>query len=736
MAIPRPSRLLLAALTVLLIAGGSMPFARAADTTAPVIRPDHQAEDLGRLLDVARERGEEIVVHIEPSGAATVNGPKPSRARTLEASALGVWDRLIDSLMAGLERGVTGIMRLPGLGGALDQKWQQDRVNATSGTDALMRIIAIVVGGLAAGLLVRRLTRAINRRWARPPGCLLDRFVIALRALLADGIGLGVYALVAFRLTNWLLPAEDFARFLARDLNHVVVSFGLYLIGARFLLAPDHPEQRLLPIRRPRWHYAMLRLYALSAVFIYATVFPIDAIGDPVALAGWYLLTSTAILGFKLWWFWFGRHDYAALAHGDADPVPIGRRLAGASASWVLGAVAVLVWWTGRLAAVSADAVTWGIAAGFTQIAVALLPILAVGADRLVADALGAETPDTTPLRQAVIAVGRTLVLGGIWVIGILMLVDAWGFYLMMLDSAPGRAVLNVAITVGVAVLTGWVAWRFAAAYLAAHAPKLRNVFPGEDEEATEPEAQSRLATALPLVRVTILGLVIGLTTLIVLSTLGLDIGPLLAGFGVIGLAISFGSQALVRDIVSGIFFMADDAFRIGEYIDTGRLKGTVEKITLRSVQLRHQSGLVHTIPFGQLQAITNASRDWATVKFNIRLERGVDLEHTRKIIKKVGQAMLADAELGGEIIQPLKLQGVADIADSAVVCRLKFTAKPARASWVQREALKRVYAALEGEGIAFASGAVTVKSADPDHPAGPPAAAAIPQRLTTEVAD
>ena len=154
--------------------------------------------------------------------------------------------------------------------------------------------------------------------------------------------------------------------------------------------------------------------------------------------------------------------------------------------------------------------------------------------------------------------------------------------------------------------------------------------------------------------RSAVLGVVIGVTALIVLSTLGVNIGPLLAGFGVVGLAISFGSQALVRDIMSGIFFMADDAFRVGEYVDTGRLKGTVEKITVRSVQLRHQSGLVHTIPFGQLQAITNASRDWATVKFNIRLERGIDLDQARRIIKRVGQEMLNDTELSPEIILPL----------------------------------------------------------------------------------
>jgi small-conductance mechanosensitive channel len=105
-----------------------------------------------------------------------------------------------------------------------------------------------------------------------------------------------------------------------------------------------------------------------------------------------------------------------------------------------------------------------------------------------------------------------------------------------------------------------------------------------------------------------------------------------------------------------------------------------------------------------------------------------------RKAIKRVGQAMLEDPELAGEIIVPLKLQGVADITDSAIVVRLKFTAKPNRASWVQREALKRVYAAFEAEGLQFASGAVTVKTADAEHLPSALAAASVAQLTPTEV--
>jgi small-conductance mechanosensitive channel len=200
------------------------------------------------------------------------------------------------------------------------------------------------------------------------------------------------------------------------------------------------------------------------------------------------------------------------------------------------------------------------------------------------------------------------------------------------------------------------------------------------------------------------------------------DVGPLLAGFGILGLAISFGSQALVRDIVSGIFFMVEDAFRVGEYIDTGRLKGTVEKISLRSLQLRHSSGLIHTVPFGQISAVTNGSRDWATVKFNIRLDHTADIEKARKTIKKLGLAMSEDSEIGQGFISPLKLQGVNEITDSAIVLRLKFTAKPAQSSVLQREALRRVYEALTSAGVPFASNVVTVKGAQ--SPESLPAAA------------
>jgi small-conductance mechanosensitive channel len=137
-----------------------------------------------------------------------------------------------------------------------------------------------------------------------------------------------------------------------------------------------------------------------------------------------------------------------------------------------------------------------------------------------------------------------------------------------------------------------------------------------------------------------------------------------------------------------------------------------VEQISVRSVRLRHQNGQVHTIPYGQLTAISNFSRDWQTVKFNVRLARNADIEKVRKTVKQIGLDMKADPELGKELLMPLKLQGVAEITDNAIVVRLKFTVRPAKPSWVQREALKRIYKVFGEKNIEFPSSTVVVQAA------------------------
>ncbi|WP_420870302.1 mechanosensitive ion channel family protein [Methylobacterium crusticola] len=466
----------------------------------------------------------------------------------------------------------------------------------------------------------------------------------------------------------------------------------------------------------------MLAAYALLGAVVEALAALARHAGSAaLVIEGWYLLGGTLLLGLKLAWFWGGRRDIAALFRGDPAPAGPIRRAAAAAYPYLLVAVALALWGAGPIALADPERGHWGTAAGATQVIVILLPICALGIDA-VAGSLAARHLPGTPLAAAAAAAARTVATGGIWVAGLAVIARLWDPFLA---DPRSHDVLTALVRVAAALVAGWAVWSFLKAYFSAHLPAARPGLPGEEDEA-EPAAQGRLATVLPIVRDLALGATLALTALIVLSALGIDTAPLLAGFGVVGLALSFGSQALVKDIVSGIFFMADDAFRLGEYVDTGRLKGTVERISLRSVRLRHQNGQIHTIPFGRIDQITNFSRDWATVKFTIRLDREADIETARRTIKKVGQAMLADPELGPEFLLPLKMQGVQEIADAAIVVRCKFTARPLKPSYIQREALKRIHRALQEAGVPFASNAVMVRPGPGEAPRPPHLAAAL----------
>ena len=232
-------------------------------------------------------------------------------------------------------------------------------------------------------------------------------------------------------------------------------------------------------------------------------------------------------------------------------------------------------------------------------------------------------------------------------------------------------------------------------------------------DEGGAASSASRLATLLPLFRNFVLILVVISILLIVLMELGINVSPLFAGAGVVGLAVGFGSQALVRDVFSGAFFLFDDAFRKGEYIDIGDVKGTVEKISVRSFQLRHHRGPLHTIPFGEIRFLTNFSRDWVIMKLPLRVTYDTDVEKVRKLIKKLGQELLEDPVIGKDFLQPLKSQGVIEMQDSAMIIRVKFMTTPGEQWMIRKRVFEEIRDLFEREGIKFAHREVTVRLAD-----------------------
>ncbi len=298
---------------------------------------------------------------------------------------------------------------------------------------------------------------------------------------------------------------------------------------------------------------------------------------------------------------------------------------------------------------------------------------------------------------------------------GIVISLAVWGMDPVTLkESGLAGLWIQAAVNVGLTALIGWAIWDFIRTLIDARLAKEQPE--DEEEDAGDGEGglgASRTATLLPLLRSFALA-AIGMTCLFsAASSLGINVAPLIAGAGVVGLAIGFGAQTLVKDVVSGVFFLIDDAFRRGEYIDLGTVKGTVERISVRSLQLRHQLGAVHTIPFGEIAALTNYSRDWVIMKLPLRLTFDTDPQQVKKIVKRIGAEMKEDPEMGAGLMEPPKSQGVIQMDDSAMILRVKFKAIPGEQFVIRRELLHRIRAAFEEAGIRFASREVTVRVND-----------------------
>ena len=287
-------------------------------------------------------------------------------------------------------------------------------------------------------------------------------------------------------------------------------------------------------------------------------------------------------------------------------------------------------------------------------------------------------------------------------------------------ESGLGSSIAANSVGFLLILTLGYLAWEVSNLWINR---RLAREFPVE-QGATESgdgggAGLSRMATILPILHMTLQVAIITITALLALSQLGVNITPLLAGAGVLGLAIGFGAQTLVKDIVSGVFFLLDDAFRVGEYIDVGGTQGTVEKISVRSLQLRGANGPIHIVPYGSMSTMTNMSRDWVIMKLKFTVPFDTDLERVRKIFKKIGQQIQEVPEYAEDLISPFKSQGAADVTDVGIVVRGKFTTKPGGQWAIRKEVYNRVQKAFEENGIEFARKEVRVQM--PEHESATP---------------
>lgn len=506
----------------------------------------------------------------------------------------------------------------------------------------------------------------------------LARLAFGLAWLAAFAAG-SVGAFLAF---NWPPLLREFV--LAYLMAFLIAR--LAFVAGTFLLSPGFPRFRIVPMDEDTARFWHRRLVIFVAWFAFTAVSLtlLKTLGlSPEARRLIGAITALGLVAIALEAIWRRRVD---------DRGHHARHLA---ANWALSTFVVMMW---LLRVGDAMPVFWSL------LVLVGTPLLIRVTGRSVSHLL--RPPGTETMAGEIPGVGTVVLergLRALIVVGaVFLLARAWGVEVGDLttgDSVWTRLTRGAASAVVIGLVADLV-WQILRAVIDRRLAEARGDGPVDEDEARR---RARLNTLLPIFRNILAIVVFAVAIMMMLSALGVEIGPLIAGAGVVGVALGFGAQTLVRDIISGMFFLLDDAFRVGEYIQAGNYKGTVESFSLRSIKLRHHRGALYTVPFGVLGAVQNSSRDWVIDKMTIGITYDSNIDEAKKIIKRIGKELAEIPDFKPHILTPLKMQGVEKFSDSAIEIRLKMMTKPGEQFSIRRRGYAMIKKAFDEAGIKFA---------------------------------
>jgi small conductance mechanosensitive channel len=260
-------------------------------------------------------------------------------------------------------------------------------------------------------------------------------------------------------------------------------------------------------------------------------------------------------------------------------------------------------------------------------------------------------------------------------------------------DPAAWSAMAHASLRIGIILTIAWIMLALSRNLI----PKLRRQL---QRHTDDPEQHKRLETLGRVFRYTIAVIISLITGMLVLSEIGISIAPILASAGVIGIAVGFGAQSLIKDYFNGFFLLMENQIHQGDVVTVAGLGGLVEEVTLRYIRLRDYEGTVHFIPNGAVTTVSNRSRGFAYALVDIGVAYREDVEQVFQVIRDVAAEMRADATLGPLIIEDLDLAGVDAWADSAVMIRFRIKVQPLQQWTVKRAFLLRLKHEFDRLGI------------------------------------
>jgi len=565
-------------------------------------------------------------------------------------------------------------------------------------TEGLLALVAVIATGFLAQSVVKRLLvkPLTSIAWREGEGLLMQIPLLAARLILIL-IPPAAFAAVGGVLIS-LFGEDSVARPVTLSVIYAAAIMGAISAITRTILAPAAAAARPVRLSDETAHYLYIWISRVAVVGIFG-YFAIQVAGF-LGLAGPAQSFLFKLIGLLLALLFAmlimqNRRSVAQLIGGKEGGrlIQLRRRMADL---WhvlaILYVVVVYLVWVigmpGGFAYVTRATLLTALTI-FLAIAAASFSARMINKAFSLSTELKARLPGLEARVNRYLPVVKSILRGVITTIAVLAVLQAWGLDVLLWLSEPaGRALVSRLASIGAIVLMAIVGWEALSA-------GIERYLASEDASRSQ-----RARTLLPLIRKVILVALIVVVGLTVLSELGINIAPLLAGAGVVGLAVGFGAQTLVRDIITGLFILLEDTISVGDYVTLAGHGGTVEALSIRSIRMRDPSGTVHTIPFSDVTTVINYTREFAFAVLEIGVAYKEDVDRVTRVIEEVGQELRQDPEQQVHILDDLQVQGLDRFDDSAVVIKARIKTAPGM-QWAIRRAFNRLLKRrFDAEGI------------------------------------
>lgn len=576
------------------------------------------------------------------------------------------------------------------------------------------KVILVIAAGILAAWLAGRLLARLRRRMVdRETDALLFRGLFMMSRTLLDIIPVAVFAGVAYAVLPLTDPRHETRLIVLTLVNAGAISQVIAAI-ARLVLIPDVSGFRLVPAGEESLHYFYIWTRRLVNLCVYG-YFILEAgmlMGVPAGLYALLMkflgLAVTIVLVILVLqnkndvagWLRQERGTPEKTHDAGGDRLDAGKRgvfRRRFADLWHVPVIAIIV---GTFFIWTLD-VEGGLAfllSGLTMtlvvilIAGLLVRLMHHGIDRLfeISEEMKTAFPGLEARADRYRPFLNNILKVVIYVAAVFSILEVWGLgTLGWLLSPAGGAILGESLLLVLIIAGGFLLWEFVSAMIER----------ALEREATE-GTSTRKMTLLPLLRTVVRITLVVIALMLVLSQIGINIGPLLAGAGVVGLAIGFGAQTLVRDVITGAFILMEDAISVGDWVEAGGYSGSVEHLTVRTLTLRDLAGTVHVVPFGEVTTVTNYNRDYGYALIDAGVAYRERYGDVVQALQDVAVGLRQDDVWGAYITGDLEVFGMNNLGDSAVEIRVRIKTRPMRQFAVRRVFLERMKLVFDERGI------------------------------------